>query len=67
VVKVDKFIFDVGDRKVELSEQECVELKDKLNELFGQPMTPYYPLFPQPVWPTPQDNTPVWTTPIITC
>jgi anaerobic ribonucleoside-triphosphate reductase len=43
MVKVDKFIFDLDGKKVEFTEDECMELMNKLNELFGKPIIPYIP------------------------
>lgn len=63
MVKVGKFIFDIGNRKVELTEDECMELKNKLNELFGQPMAPYYPappINPPPIDIQPYRPMPIW-------
>ena len=48
MVKVDKFIFELSDKKVELTEDECLQLRDKLNKLFGQPPV-VYPCHPQVV------------------
>lgn len=44
MVKVDKFIFDLDGKKLELTEKECMQLKDKLNELFQ--LIQYYPVYP---------------------
>lgn len=65
MVKVEKFIFDLDGRKLEFTEEECMELKNKLNELFGQPMTPYIPYIPPLTYPTTPDHPVIpWT---ITC
>ena len=65
MVKVDKFIFDIDGRKLEFTEEECMALKNKLDELFGQPMIPYIPYVPYipPIVYEPHR----WTDTTITC
>jgi len=48
-----KIILEVDNKKIELTEQEAMELKDKLDVMFSKPTTvPYLvPIYPYPKYP----------------
>lgn len=56
-----KIVLKISDKEIILTEQEALELKDKLNNMFGkQDIVPY----PVPTYPCP--NYPIYPYPIIT-
>lgn len=57
-----KIVFEIGNKKITLTEQEALELKDKLDAMFSKPTTVPYPV---PTYQCP--NPPVYPNyPIIT-
>ena len=49
---IEKIVIKVGEKTIELTHEEVVNLRSELNQMFGQPYYPVYPTYPSyPTYP----------------
>ena len=64
---IKKHIFEIDDKEIDLTPEQCQRLRDELLKLYPVDSAPIQPLMPPP-WPhSPSVPSPYYEYPVITC